>query len=65
MPGAEVMLRAYSLRSFAPGLRVPWTDLIEAANDEEAIALARAKHIGLPRELWDNRRLVAAISAGD
>lgn len=65
MARSENMPRSYSLRSFAPGLRVPWTDLIEAPTDEEAIALARQTHVGLPRELWDQQRLVAAIPRGN
>ncbi len=61
MARAEPMPRSYSLRSFAPGLSVPWTDLFEATSDEDAIELARQTHVGLPRELWDHQRFVAAI----
>jgi hypothetical protein len=60
-PTSERVPRSYSLRSFAPGLRTPWLDLIEARSDEEAIAVAKKTNTGLPRELWDRHRLVAAI----
>jgi len=41
------------------------SDWIEAANDEDAIAAARAAGFGTKCELWDGRRLVAQLSEED
>ena len=38
-------------------------DLIEAASDDEAIALANAMDFGTKCELWEGNRLVADLDA--
>jgi hypothetical protein len=38
-------------------------DSIEAASDEEAIAMAHAAGFGSKCEIWDGRRLVAQLDA--
>jgi hypothetical protein len=38
-------------------------DLIEASSDEEAIAKAEARGFGSKCEIWDGKRLVAALQA--
>ena len=55
--------RVYSLCSFDPGLVVPEIELIDANNDEDALAQARCRRFSMRRELWDRHRLVATIPA--
>ena len=38
-------------------------DLIEAANDDEAIAMANAANFGTKCELWEGDRLVAQMES--
>jgi len=63
MASAQPILRAYRLCSFSSQLGAPWIDLIDAADDEEALALARVRNVTMSRELWDRHRLVAALPA--
>ena len=48
---------------FDPGLVVPEIELIDANNDEDALAQARCRRFSMRRELWDRHRLVATIPA--
>lgn len=56
-------LRVYSLCLFSPGEVVPTVELIDAATDAEAIAVAGSNRQFKRRELWDRHRLVAVIPA--
>ena len=55
----EEVLRLYTVCVFDEGLLVPWVRLVDARDDCEAIALARAIHPSKRREIWDRHRLVA------
>lgn len=51
----------YRLYTFDGVRMVLDADLIEAASDEEALAQATAAALGKKAELWEGRRLVAAL----
>jgi hypothetical protein len=52
--------RLYCLKGASHIAHGEW---IEADSDEQAIALVRAKRLGLNCELWEGSRLVARIAA--
>jgi hypothetical protein len=41
--------------------KIMGVDTIEAANDEEAVEIARELDLGIKCEVWDGQRLVARI----
>ena len=55
--------RIYRVCLFEPGAVVPKVQLMSAANDEQAIALASGLEPSAEREVWDRHRLVAQIPA--
>jgi hypothetical protein len=55
-----VFPKAYRLYRFDGASRIISADWIEAANDAEAIHLARHE-TGLSREVWDRERLVGRV----
>jgi hypothetical protein len=54
-------LRTYRVYCFDAEHRTVSADLIEAANDEEAIAIAKAQGFGTKCEIWRGNRLVAQL----
>jgi hypothetical protein len=58
---AEPARRLYTVLVFEPDLHVPWATLVEAADDGEAVRMARSIHPLKRREVWDRHRLVADI----
>ena len=55
--------KTYRLCTFDGARMVLPADFIEAATDEEALAKARAADFGNKAELWEGRRLVAALDS--
>ena len=55
--------KTYRLCTFDGVRMVLSADLIEATSDEEALAKARAADFGSKAELWEGRRLVAALDS--
>ena len=53
--------RTYRLCSFDSALRTVTADLIDATNDEDAIARAHAAGLRDKCEIWDGNRLVAEL----
>jgi len=53
----------YRLYTFDGVRMILDSDLIEAASDEEALAQATAAAFGRKAELWEGRRLVAALGS--
>lgn len=51
----------YSVCFFDRNFVVPDVLLIEAANDEQALAEARAQRLFTTREVWNRHRLVGVI----
>ena len=54
-------LTTYRVYCFDGVHKVLTTDLIEAATDEEAIAMAEKAGYGSQCEIWEGRRLVAEL----
>lgn len=55
-------MRDYRLYCLDGERHIAHGEWIEAASDDEAIALVRAKRLGLDCELWEGARLVAKIA---
>jgi hypothetical protein len=53
--------KVYSPCRFDKDHVVPLVELIDARDDDEAIALVRSNHHWSVREIWDRHRLVARI----
>ena len=53
----------YRLYTFDGVRMVLDADLIKAANDDEALAHANVAALGKKAELWEGRRLVAALDS--
>ena len=58
---ASDLMRLYTVCVFDEDLAVPWVELLDARNDQEAVALARAIQPSKRREIWDRHRLVAEL----
>ena len=56
-------MRIYTLCVFEPNSVVPQVALIDAADDEDALAEARIRRAFTTREVWDRHRLVGVIEA--
>ena len=54
-------LKTYRVYSYDAAHKVVTADLIEAGSDDEAIAAAEAAGFGTRCEIWDGRRIVAAL----
>ena len=63
LPSLGTGSRVYCLCRFEQGAVVPAVKLIDAASDEQAVAIARASDPGAEREVWDRHRLVAHLPA--
>ena len=55
--------QTYRLYTFDGVQMILSNEIIEAASDEEALAAAHAADFATRAELWEGRRLVAAIEA--
>ena len=55
------LMRLYTVCVFDEELVVPWVELLDARNDQEAVALARSIQPSKRREIWDRHRLVAEL----
>jgi hypothetical protein len=53
--------KTYRVYRFDAAHKVLTADWLEAASDEDAIAMAHAQGFGTKCELWDGRRLVAEL----
>ena len=53
--------KTYRVYCFDSAHNVVTADFIEAASDEQAIAIAEASDFGSKCEIWDGRRLVAQL----
>lgn len=53
--------KTYRVVSFDGALNAVTAELIDAANDEEAIVIARARGFGDKCEIWHGNRLVAQL----
>jgi hypothetical protein len=53
--------KTYRVYCYDAAHKILTADLIEAASDAEAIAKAEAAGYGSKCEIWDGRRLVAAL----
>jgi hypothetical protein len=54
-------LKTYRVYCFDGVHNVLTSDFIEAARDEEAVAMAEERGYGSRCEIWDGRRLVAEL----
>jgi hypothetical protein len=54
-------LKTYRVYSYGRTHEVLTADLVEATNDDEAVAKAEAAGIGSKYEIWEDRRLVAQL----
>jgi hypothetical protein len=54
-------LKTYRVVCFDAGLKAVTADLIDAASDEQAIAIAHSHGFGDKCEIWDGNRLVAQL----
>ena len=54
-------LKTYRVYCFDAANRTVTSELIEAAGDEEAIAIAKAQGFGTKCEIWQGNRLVARL----
>ena len=55
------LMRLYTVCVFDEDLVVPWVELLDARDDQEAVALARSIQPSKRREIWDRHRLVAEL----
>ena len=55
-------LKPYRVYCFDSARSIVTADFIQAADDQDAIAKARAKGFGTRCELWDGRRMVAELA---
>lgn len=54
-------MKTYRVYCFDAAHKIVTADFVEAASDEEAIALAEAQGFGTKCEIWDGKRLVAQL----
>ena len=54
--------RTYRVYCYDAAHRAVTSDFVEAASDEEAIAKVEAAGFGLKCEIWEGKRLVAALA---
>ena len=54
-------LKSYRIYSFDMRRKAVTADFLKAADDDEAILKARERGFGSKCEIWDDRRLVAAL----
>lgn len=54
--------KTYRVYSFDSVHHVLSSDLLQAADDENAIAMAEAAGFGSKCEIWDGRRMVAQLA---
>ena len=54
--------KTYRVYCFNAAHSIVTADLIEAASDEDAVAIAQQRGFGSKCELWDGKRLVAELS---
>jgi hypothetical protein len=57
----QQLSRVYTICTFDRGLVVPNIRLIDAATDDEAVALAGDCSLSSMKEVWERHRLVAVI----
>ncbi len=60
-PQPDDLMRLYTVCVFDEELVVPWIELIDARDDQEAVALAHSIQPSKRREIWDRHRLVAEL----
>lgn len=53
-------MTSYRVYCFDGSGRITTAQLVEARDDEEALALARAANIGVRHEVWERSRLVGS-----
>jgi hypothetical protein len=54
-------IKTYRVYCYDGAHKILTADWLEAANDEQAIAMAHAQGFGTKCETWDGRRLVAQL----
>jgi hypothetical protein len=54
-------LKTYRMYCYDAQMKTVSSDLIQAANDEEAIAQAEVRGFGSKCEIWEGNRLVAKL----
>ena len=55
--------KSYRVYCYDAANKVVTSDFIDAASDEEAVALVEAQGFGTKCEIWDGDRLVAQLDA--